>query len=184
MSRIGKIPVEVPAGVTVSVNGTKLTCKGPKGSLDIQLFAGIGAKVEGNQVLISRSSDEKQVKAMHGTTRALVKNMVKGVTDGYGKSLEIVGVGYKAVLQGKKLALNVGFANIISVDLPVGVTVVVPDPTKVTVTGMDKAQVGQVAANIRAARKPEPYKGKGVRYAGEVVRKKAGKSAAGAGAKK
>ncbi len=184
MSRIGKIPVEVPAGVTVSVNGTKLTCKGPKGSLDIQLFDGIGAKVEGNQVLISRTSDEKQVKAMHGTTRALVKNMVKGVTDGYGKSLEIVGVGYKAVLAGKKINLNVGFANIISVDLPAGVTVVVPDPTKVTVTGMDKAQVGQVAANIRAARKPEPYKGKGVRYAGEVVRKKAGKSAAGAGAKK
>ena len=184
MSRIGKIPVEVPAGVTVSVNGTKLTCKGPKGSLDIQLFEGIGAKVEGNQVHISRSSDEKQVKAMHGTTRALVKNMVKGVTDGYGKSLEIVGVGYKAVLAGKKINMNVGFANIISVDLPAGVTVVVPDPTKVTVTGMDKAQVGQVAANIRAARKPEPYKGKGVRYAGEVVRKKAGKSAAGAGAKK
>ena len=184
MSRIGKIPVEVPAGVTASVNGTKLTCKGPKGSLDIQLFEGIGAKVEGNQVHISRSSDEKQVKAMHGTTRALVKNMVKGVTDGYGKSLEIVGVGYKAVLAGKKINMNVGFANIISVDLPAGVTVVVPDPTKVTVTGMDKAQVGQVAANIRAARKPEPYKGKGVRYAGEVVRKKAGKSAAGAGAKK
>lgn len=184
MSRIGKIPVEFPAGVTVSVAGSKLTVKGPKGTLDLQLFEGVGAKVEGNQVIVSRSSEEKQVKAMHGTTRALVKNLVKGVTDGYAKSLEIVGVGYKATLAGKKLNLNVGFANTITVEIPTGVTVAVPDATHVNVTGVDKALVGQVAADIRAARKPEPYKGKGVRYAGEVVRKKAGKAAAGAGGAK
>jgi len=184
MSRIGKIPVELPAGVTVTVAGQKLTTKGPKGSLDLNLTAGISAKVEGNQVLIARDSDEKQVKAMHGTTRALIKNMVKGVTEGYAKQLEVVGVGYKAQLQGKKINLNVGFANTIEIEIPAGVTVVTPDASKVNVSGIDKALVGQVAADIRAARKPEPYKGKGVRYAGEVVRKKAGKSAAGAGAKK
>jgi len=184
MSRIGKIPVAFPAGVTVSVAGQKLTVKGPKGTLNLNLFDGVGAKVEGNTVVVSRSSEEKQVKAMHGTTRALVKNLVKGVTDGYSKSLEIHGVGYKAALQGKKLAMNVGFANTIIVEIPDGVTVAVPDATHVNVTGVDKALVGQVAADIRAARTPEPYKGKGVRYAGEVVRKKAGKSAAGAGAKK
>ena len=184
MSRIGKIPVAVPQGVTITVAGQKLTCKGPKGSLDITLVDGISAKVEGSQVLVARASDEKQAKAMHGTTRALIVNMVKGVVDGYAKSLEVVGVGYKAALQGKKLNLNVGFANTIVVDIPTGVTVAVPDQTHVNVTGIDKALVGQVAADIRAARKPEPYKGKGVRYAGEVVRKKAGKSAAGAGAKK
>ena len=184
MSRIGKIPVAFPAGVTVSVAGQKVTVKGPKGTLNLNLFEGVGAQVEGNTVVVSRTSEEKQVKAMHGTTRALVKNLVKGVTEGYSKSLEIHGVGYKAALQGKKLAMNVGFANIIMVEIPDGVTVAVPDATHVHVTGVDKALVGQVAADIRAARKPEPYKGKGVRYAGEVVRKKAGKSAAGAGAKK
>jgi large subunit ribosomal protein L6 len=184
MSRIGKIPVAFPAGVTVTVSGQKVTAKGPKGTLDLALYAGVSAKVEGNNVVVSRENDEKQVKAMHGTTRALIKNMIKGVTDGYAKNLEVVGVGYKATLQGKKLALNVGFANTLEVAIPAGVTVVVPDPTKVSVSGIDKALVGQVAADIRASRKPEPYKGKGVRYAGEVVRKKAGKSAAGAGAKK
>ncbi len=184
MSRIGKIPVEFPAGVTVSVAGRKLTVKGPKGSLDLHLFEGVGAVVEGNKVVVSRSSEEKQVKAMHGTTRALVRNLVKGVTDGYSKSLEIVGVGYKAALQGKKLALNVGFANTIMVEIPTGVLVAVPDATHVHVSGVDKALVGQVAADIRASRTPEPYKGKGVRYAGEVVRKKAGKAAAGAGGAK
>lgn len=184
MSRIGKIPVTLPQGVQVALNGSKLTAKGPKGSLDLTLADGISAKVENNSVVIARASDEQHLKAMHGTTRALVKNMVKGVTDGYVKQLEIVGVGYRAVLQGKKLNLNVGFANTIEVEIPAGVTVAVPDQTKVTVSGPDKDLVGRVAAEIRAARKPEPYKGKGVRYAGEIVRKKAGKAAAGAGAKK
>ena len=184
MSRIGKLPIDLPAGVQVSVSGQKLTVKGAKGSLDITMADGISAKVEGTKVTIDRANDEKHVRAMHGTTRALVKNMVEGVTKGYSKSLEIVGVGYRAVLQGKKLALNVGFANTIEIEIPAGVTVKVPDQTHVNVEGLDKGLVGQIAASIRAARKPEPYKGKGVRYAGEVVRKKAGKSAAGAGAKK
>lgn len=184
MSRIGKLPIDIPAGVQVAVAGQTLTVKGAKGSLDITLFDGISAKVDGTKVTIDRANDEKQTRAMHGTTRALVKNMVEGVTKGYAKSLEIVGVGYRAVLQGKKLALNVGFANTIEVEIPAGVTVKVPDQNHVNVEGMDKGLVGQVAASIRAARKPEPYKGKGVRYVGEVVRKKAGKSAAGAGAKK
>ena len=184
MSRIGKLPIALPTGVQVSVSGQSLTVKGPKGSLNIALAAGIGAKVEAGVVTVTRSDDLKQTKAMHGTTRAAIKNHIKGVTEGYSKSLEIVGVGYRAVLQGKKLNLNVGFANTIEVEIPAGITVAVPDQTHVNVSGLDKALVGQVAADIRAARKPEPYKGKGVRYAGEAVRKKAGKSAAGAGAKK
>ncbi len=182
MSRIGKIPVALPQGVQVAVTGQQLSCKGPKGTLQLTLTEGISAQVENSNVVVTRASDDLHLKAMHGTTRALVKNMVKGVTDGYSKQLEIVGVGYKAVLQGKKLNLTVGFANIIEVEIPAGVTVTLPDPTKVTVSGCDKELVGRLAADIRAARKPEPYKGKGVRYAGEVVRKKAGKSAAGAGA--
>jgi large subunit ribosomal protein L6 len=184
MSRIGKLPIDLPQGVQVSVAGQTITVKGSKGSLDIALIDGISAVVEGSKVTINRANDEKHVRAMHGTTRALVKNAVDGVTKGYSKSLEIVGVGYRAVLQGKKLALNVGFANTIEVEIPAGVTVKVPDANHVNVEGLDKGLVGQVAATIRAARKPEPYKGKGVRYVGEVVRKKAGKSAAGAGAKK
>ncbi len=184
MSRIGKIPVDFPAGVTITVAGQKVTAKGPKGSLDLTLFEGIAVKVEGTQVLVSRASDEKQIKAMHGTTRALIKNMIKGVTEGYTRQLEVVGVGYRAQLQGKQVNLNVGFANTIEVQVPTGVTVAVPDQNHVNVTGADKALVGQVAANIRASRKPEPYKGKGVRYLGEIVRKKAGKSAAGAGGAK
>ena len=184
MSRIGKLPIDLPQGVQVSVAGQTITVKGSKGSLDISLIEGISAVVEGSKVTINRANDEKHVRAMHGTTRALVKNAVDGVTKGYSKSLEIVGVGYRAVLQGKKLALNVGFANTIEVEIPAGVTVKVPDQNHVNVEGLDKGLVGQVAATIRAARKPEPYKGKGVRYVGEVVRKKAGKSAAGAGAKK
>jgi large subunit ribosomal protein L6 len=185
MSRIAKIPVDLPKGVQVTVQGDKLTCKGPKGSLDMILFAGITAKVEEGKVLVARANDERQLRAMHGTTRALVKNMVDGVTNGFSKSLEIVGVGYKAVIQGKRIALNVGFANTLYVDIPAGVTVAVPDPNHVNVSGADKALVGQIAAQIRLQRKPEPYKGKGVRYLGEAVRKKAGKAAAGsAGAKK
>jgi large subunit ribosomal protein L6 len=186
VSRIGKQPIAIPQGVQLSLDGRTLVCKGPKGSTKIALADGITAKVETGKVLIERSGEEKLVRAMHGTTRALVQNMVDGVTKGYQKSLEIVGVGYRATLQGKKIVLNVGFANSIEVMIPDGVTVTVPDQTHVHVVGVDKALVGQVAANIRAARKPEPYKGKGVRYVNEVVRRKAGKAAAAgaAGAKK
>jgi large subunit ribosomal protein L6 len=180
MSRIGKIPVQLPKGVTVDIKGQQVLCKGPKGQLDLTMAEGISAKVENNAVVVARANDEKFTRAMHGTTRALIKNLIIGVSEGYSRSLEIVGVGYKAVLQGQKLNLNVGFANTITIDVPKCVTVTIPDPTKVTVSGIDKEQVSRLAAAIRGARPPEPYKGKGVRYAGEVVRRKAGKAAAGA----
>jgi len=186
MSRIGKQPVAIPQGVQLNLDGRTLVCKGPKGTSKLALFDGINAKVEKGTVVLERGSEEKQVRAMHGTTRALVQNMVDGVTKGYSKSLEIVGVGYRATLKGKTVVLNVGFANTIEVTIPDGVTITVPDQTHVHVTGVDKALVGQVAANLHSARKPEPYKGKGVRYSDEIVRRKAGKSAAAgaAGAKK
>jgi len=183
MSRIGKAPVTLPKGVEVKVDGQQLTCKGPKGSLSIALMEGITAAVDKGNVVFARSDDTKILRAMHGTSRAILSNMVEGVTNGFSKKLEIVGVGYKAVMQGKKLALNVGFANTIEVAIPDGVQIKLPDPTHVEVIGLDKQLVGQVAANIRAARKPEPYKGKGVRYIDEVVRRKAGKANATAGKK-
>jgi large subunit ribosomal protein L6 len=183
MSRIGKAPVTLPKGVEVKVDGQKLTCKGPKGSLSLSMMDGITATVDKGNVVFARKEDTKILRAMHGTTRATLSNMVEGVTNGFSKKLEIVGVGYKAVMQGKKLALNVGFANTIEVTIPDGVQIKLPDPNHVEVTGLDKQLVGQVAANIRAARKPEPYKGKGVRYIDEVVRRKAGKANATAGKK-
>jgi large subunit ribosomal protein L6 len=183
MSRIGKAPVTLPKGVEVKVDGQQLTCKGPKGSLSIALMDGISAAIDKGNVVFTRKDDTKILRAMHGTSRAILSNMVEGVTTGFSKKLEIVGVGYKAVMQGKKLALNVGFANTIEVQLPDGVQSKLPDPNHVEVTGLDKQLVGQVAANIRAARKPEPYKGKGVRYSDEVVRRKAGKANATAGKK-
>lgn len=183
MSRIGKAPVTLPKGVEVKVDGQQLTCKGPKGSLSIALMEGITAAIDKGNVVFTRAEDTKILRAMHGTSRAILSNMVEGVTNGFSKKLEIVGVGYKAVMQGKKLALNVGFANTIEVQIPEGVQIKLPDPNHVEVTGLDKQLVGQVAANIRAARKPEPYKGKGVRYSDEVVRRKAGKANATAGKK-
>jgi large subunit ribosomal protein L6 len=188
MSKIGKVPVDIPGGVQVSVDqaAKKISVKGPKGTLTFGLVDGISAKIDGQKVVIERVGDERFVRAMHGTTRAQIKNMIEGVTKGYSRKLEVVGVGYKAILQGKKLALTVGYANTIEVEIPAGVTITTPDQTHIEVTGIDKQLVGQVACTIRKVRKPEPYKGKGVRYADEVVRKKAGKSAAagGAGAKK
>jgi len=180
MSRIGKAPVDLPNGVEAKLDGSKLSCKGPLGTITITLFEGLSAKLEPGKVTIDRSADTKELRAMHGTTRATVANAVEGVTKGYRKSLEVVGVGYKAVLKGKLVALNVGFANIIEVAIPDGVKVEIPDTNHMHVSGIDKYLVGQVAANLRAARKPEPYKGKGVRYMDEVVRRKSGKAAAGA----
>jgi large subunit ribosomal protein L6 len=176
MSRIGKAPVEFPKGVDIKVDAQSVIAKGPKGSVRIPLEAGISAKLEGNKVLIERAEDTKLQRAMHGTTRALLNNAVEGVTKGFSKKLEIVGVGYKAVLQGKKLSLDVGFANTLSVTIPDGITLNLPDPNHVEVIGIDKQLVGQVAADIRASRRPEPYKGKGVRYIDEIVRRKAGKA--------
>ena len=181
MSRIGKLPLELPQGVQASVSEQSLSVKGPKGTLVGPLAQGIKVSVQGTKLVIERTDDEQQTRAMHGTTRALARNAVEGVTKGYSKSLEIIGVGYRATLTGKKIALNVGFANTIEVAIPDNVSVLVPDATHINLSSTDKYAVGQLAANIRAVRKPEPYKGKGIRYLGEVVRKKAGK-AAGAGA--
>jgi large subunit ribosomal protein L6 len=176
MSRIGKSPIEIPKGVTISVEGQKVTCKGPKGALTVELSQGLNATVDGAKVVVARTEESREVRAMHGTVRALINNMVEGVTKGYEKKLEVVGVGYRAILQGKKVALNVGFANTIEVAIPDGITVKIPDQNHIEVSGIDKQLVGQVAADLRAVRKPEPYKGKGVRYANEHVRRKAGKA--------
>jgi large subunit ribosomal protein L6 len=183
MSRIGKQPITLPKGVEVSLAGRTLTCKGKLGSLAQNLHDCVDVKVEGDVVSVTRKDDEKFTRAMHGTTRALIAGMVEGVTTGYKKALEVVGVGYKAQIKGKKIALDVGFANTLEVEIPDGVKVEVADSTKISITGINKQMVHQTAAAIRASRKPEPYKGKGIRYSDETIRRKAGKSAAG-GAKK
>src|SRR6266480_6359188 len=178
MSRIGKAPILIPSGVDVSVAGNEITVKGPKGSLFRTLPPDITVRQDGAQILVERPDDERHHRALHGLTRSLVNNMVVGVTDGFQKDLEIVGVGYRATAQGpNRLELALGFSHPVVVDAPDGITFEVPSPTRITVRGANKELVGQVAANIRKIRKPEPYKGKGVRYAGEVVQRKAGKAA-------
>ncbi|MFO0933693.1 MAG: 50S ribosomal protein L6 [Planctomycetota bacterium] len=176
MSRIGKIPVSIPAGVTVSVDGPTLKVKGPKGELTRTLDGGVTAKVEGAQVVLTRAGDEQSHRARHGLYRALLKSMVDGVSTGFEKRLEIVGVSYQAKLAGKTLTLNLGYCNPVVIEVPKGLTVECPQPTLVIIRGHDKQLVGQFAAEIRRNRPPEPYKGKGVRYVGEVVVQKAGKS--------
>jgi large subunit ribosomal protein L6 len=179
MSRIGRKPVEVPASVKVTVADSKIEVAGPKGTLEFNYRPEIDVKydVAGKQVLVSRADDERESRALHGLTRSLIANMVKGVTEGYTKKLEIVGVGYQAQLKkANTVALQVGFANQIVLEAPKGVSVVVPDPTHITISGPDKQAVGQFAAIVRKVRPPEPYKGKGIRYEGEVVRRKAGKA--------
>lgn len=176
MSRIGKIPVPVPAGVTVTVDGPVVKVKGPKGELSRTLEAGVTAKVEGGKVVLSRAGDEQQDRALHGLCRSLVKGMVEGVSTGFEKRLELVGVSYQAKLAGKSLSLQVGFCNPVVREIPKGLTVEVPTPTLVVIKGHDKQLLGQFAAELRSERPPEPYKGKGVRYVGEVVVLKAGKS--------
>ena len=177
MSRIGQAPIAIPAGVDVTIEGRSVTVKGPKGELSRLVPAGISVqKVDGNLV-VQRPDDERENRALHGLTRSLVNNMVVGVTDGFKKNLEIVGVGYRAEAQGPSaLRLNLGFSHPVNVKAPDGITFEVPAPNRIVVSGIDKEAVGQVAADIRAWRKPEPYKGKGVRYAGEHVRRKAGKA--------
>ena len=177
MSRIGRLPVELPAGVTASVEaGNVLKVKGPKGEL-AQAFSGdMEIKVEGNVITVSRPSDDKKHRALHGLTRALIANMVKGVNEEYVKELEIVGVGYRAQLSGKKLVLGVGFTHNVEIEAPEGIRFEVPAQTSIIVRGIDKQKVGQVAANIRAVKPPEPYKGKGIRYKDEHVRRKEGKT--------
>ena len=178
MSRIGKSPIPVPSGVDVTLLDRSVTVKGPKGTLERRLPPDITVRQDGEQLLVERPDDEREHRALHGLTRSLVNNMVVGVTDGFSKDLEIVGVGYRATAQGpSRLELALGFSHPVVVEAPEGVTFEVPQPTRITVRGIDKEIVGQVAANIRKVRKPEPYKGKGVRYAGEVVQRKAGKAA-------
>jgi large subunit ribosomal protein L6 len=177
MSRIGKAPIAVPSGVEVKVAGNSITVKGPKGSLTRDLVGGISVRQEENQLLVERPNDERQSRSLHGLSRALVNNMVVGVTQGFAKELEIVGVGYRAELKGPSaLRLNLGFSHPVDVAAPEGVTFEVPVQTRVIIKGIDKELVGQVAANIRSIRKPEPYKGKGVRYLDERILRKAGKA--------
>lgn len=177
MSRIGKNPIPVPSGVDITVDGRNITVKGPKGTLSRELPGQITVRAEGDTLLVERPNDERQQRAMHGLTRSLVNNMVVGVTAGFRKELEIVGVGYRAESQGPNaIKLALGFSHPVNVTAPEGITLEVPAPTQVVVTGIDKEVVGQVAADIRSIRKPEPYKGKGVRYAGERILRKAGKA--------
>jgi len=178
MSRVGRSPITIPSGVEVSVGGREISVKGPKGSLEGTLPPDITVRQDGAVLLVERPDDEREHRALHGLTRSLVNNMVVGVTDGFSKELEIVGVGYRANAQGPdKVELVVGYSHTVVVDAPEGVSFEVPVPNRIIVRGIDKQVVGQVAADIRKIRKPEPYKGKGIRYAGEVVRRKAGKAA-------
>jgi len=182
MSRIGKKPVPV-GKAKVTIKDQHVSVEGPKGRLELDVHPAISLKQEDGNLLVTRPDDEKQSKALHGLTRALLANMVEGVTNGYKKSLEVQGVGYKVEQRGKNLVLSVGFANQVTVPIPGNVTVAVEGTNKIHVSGADKQAVGQFAAQVRSVRKPEPYKGKGVRYEGEIVKIKAGKAFAGAGAK-
>jgi large subunit ribosomal protein L6 len=178
MSRIGKQPVTVPANVKVTVDGSTVRVEGPKGKLESSFRPEITVKhdTDAKAILVTRSSDERVARSLHGLTRSLIQNMVKGVVDGYEKRLKVEGIGYQARKDGKAVTLTVGYANAISLTPPDGVTFDVPDPTTIVVRGADKQKVGQFAAEVRGAREPEPYKGKGIRYENETVRRKEGKS--------
>ena len=177
MSRIGRMPIAIPAGVTVDVaENNKVTVKGPKGTLERVLPEEMTIKVEGSEVVVTRPNDLKKMKSLHGLTRTLIANMVKGVTDGYEKVLEINGVGYRAQKQGKKLILSLGYSHPVEMEDPEGLESVLDGQNKITIKGIDKQKVGQYAAEIREKRKPEPYKGKGIKYADEVIRRKVGKT--------
>ena len=182
MSRIGRKPINIPAGVTVSVDGSVVSVKGPKGSLNQKVHPNMTVTVEGDLVHVARPDDEKQNKALHGLTRSLIHNMVLGVTEGFKKELEVTGVGYRVQKQGKNLVMNLGFSHQVIMPEVDGITIECPTANKIVVLGPDKQQVGQFAAEVREKRPPEPYKGKGIRYAGEHIRRKEGK--AGKGAKK
>ena len=177
MSRIGKKPIEVPKGVTISRDGDVLKVKGPKGELQQKLNSNISVEVKENEIIVTRPDDSKQNKSLHGLTRALIQNMVTGVTASYNKTLDIVGVGYRAELKGKNLLLNIGYSHPIYIIPPGEVTIEVPNQTQIVISGSDKQLVGQLAAKIRSIRKPEPYKGKGIKYSNEIIQRKAGKTA-------
>ncbi|MEO6761324.1 MAG: 50S ribosomal protein L6 [Candidatus Saccharimonadales bacterium] len=175
MSRVGKLPIGVPSGVTITVDPDTITVAGSKGTLTQFTMSDITVKQEGEQIIVSRANDEPKIRAKHGLMRALLNNMVQGVTQGYSKKLEIVGVGYRVAMQGADLKLNLGFSHDVIYKLPQGITAVLEQNT-ITINGISKQQVGQVAAEIRALKKPEPYKGKGIKYAGERIIRKSGKS--------
>ncbi|WP_308467527.1 50S ribosomal protein L6 [Rathayibacter soli] len=176
MSRIGRLPIDIPAGVDVKIDGQAVTVKGPKGELSLVVASPIEARLQENQVLVTRPDDERESRSLHGLTRTLINNQIIGVTQGYSKGLEIVGTGYRVAQKGSGVEFALGFSHPVNVEPPAGISFTVEGNNKLTVTGIDKQAVGEVAANIRKIRKPEPYKGKGIRYAGEVVRRKAGKS--------
>ena len=176
MSRIGRLPIAVPSTVDVTIEGRRLTIKGPKGTLTRELHPDMTVSRAEDTLVVTRPTEQKTHKQLHGLTRTLVNNMVVGVTDGYRKGLEITGVGYRAVKTGEKLTLSLGYSHQIDIDPPSGISFEVETPTRLAVVGIDKELVGQIAAQVRSTRKPEPYKGKGVRYAGEKIRRKAGKA--------
>ncbi len=176
MSRIGRMPVVVPSGVDVTISGRDVSVKGPKGTLSLEVAVPIEVNHDGGVITVTRPSDEGEIRALHGLSRSLIANMVTGVTDGYSKTLEIVGVGYRVQARGRDLEFSLGFSHPVLVSPPDGITLRVETPTRFVVEGIDKQQVGEVAAKIRKLRKPDPYKGKGVRYSGEQIRRKAGKA--------
>ncbi len=176
MSRIGKLPITVPAGVDVTIDGSTVTAKGPKGELTRTFQPVISIEREGDQIVCTPKEETREANAFHGLTRTLIHNMVEGVSKGFSKKLQLVGVGYRAALKGKNLEMQLGYSHPVLVEAPEGITFEVPSQTEIVVTGPSKEQVGQVAANIRKWRKPEPYKGKGIRYEGEYVRRKVGKA--------
>ena len=177
MSRIGNKPVQIPAGVEGAVNGNNVVVKGPKGQLELDVFEKLAINVEDNVLTVSRPDDERETRARHGLTRALIHNMVVGVSEGFEKKLELAGVGYRVQQKGKNLEFSLGFSHPVIVEAPEGITFEVPDNTHVNVKGINKQQVGQIAAEIRGHRPPEPYKGKGIHYVGEHIRRKLGKAA-------
>jgi large subunit ribosomal protein L6 len=176
MSRIGRLPIPVPSGVDVTIDGRTVTVTGPRGQLTRELHPDMTVSREEDNLVVTRPTEQKTHKQLHGLTRTLVNNMVIGVTDGYRKGLEITGVGYRAVKIGEKLQLSLGYSHQIEIEPPTGISFEVENPTRLSVIGIDKELVGQIAAKVRSTRKPEPYKGKGVRYAGEKIRRKAGKA--------
>ena len=183
MSRIGRAPISVSQGVKITQEGRRLLVEGPKGKLSLEVPPSLSVRVDGQQLKVEKTREDDTIKALHGLYRALLANMVHGVVNGFSKELEIVGVGYRAQLQARQLSIHVGFSHPVLVQIPEGITVEVPKPTSVIVKGFDKQLVGQFAANLRRIAPPEPYKGKGIKYVGEVIRRKAGKAATGAGTK-
>ena len=180
MSRIGKKPIVIPAGVDVKLNGSEVTVKGPKGELKNTFNSDMAIAIEGNEIIVTRPSDVKEHRSLHGLTRTLIANMVEGVTNGYSKELEVNGVGYRVQKQGKNLVMNLGYSHQVIMEEIPGITIEVPSPNKIVISGADKQMVGQFAAEVREKRPPEPYKGKGIKYVDEYIRRKEGKAAKGA----